>query len=130
MFFFINIALGTEPTATLLVSPDGGYILDISMKDEWDSAELFIDQPVGRITQNNFHRLHFEGAFDIIPKSLNIRMNLAKEDEGAFFNTYISPIYLPYSPPSLTGTHVKPLKEYSLSWKIYRFFYNNLSPND
>ena len=112
-----------EPTATLFVSLSGDYILDISLQNEWQVAELSIDKIAKQVTTNNFRYLHHEGNFDVIPSALNIRMELASENKGSYLNTYISPIYLPFSPPELSGDQEKPLAKPTLSWKVYRFFY-------
>ena len=125
MFLLLNTIFAAEPSATLLVSPDGGYLLNISLKKEWENAEVSIDQPIGNLFVDNFVELRREGVFDTIPEQLNINMTLANGNEGTLYQTSISPVFLPFKTPSLSGDTHRPLQEYSLAWKWYRFFYSH-----
>ena len=112
-----------EPSATLFVSLSGDYILDISLQKEWEVAELSIDKVIKQMSTKDFKHLHHEGNFDVIPSAIQVRMELASANSGSYLNTYLSPIYLPFSPPKLTGDSTQPLDKVTLSWKVYRFLY-------
>ena len=130
MVLFLSLVYASEPTATLLVSPEGNYHLNISLHQQWENAEVTIDQPIGQLFRSDFEGLQSEGVFETIPELLNIRMNLANQNEGAFFQTSLLPVFTPFQNPSLAGTKSKPLQDYSLSWKWYRFFYDKLTSHD
>ena len=94
MYLLLCHVYASEPTATLLVSPEGDYHLNISLHQQWENAEVTIDHPIGQLFHRDFEGLQSEGVFETIPELLNIRMNLANQNEGAFLQTSLLPVYL------------------------------------
>ena len=119
MLFFMFSAFA-EPRTSLFVNLDGGYVLDITMNEEWSEADLRIDHLVGFHQPTNFRHLHFEGTFEQIPESLHIRMELAKENMGRYINVHVPTLYVPFSPPDLSGSKALELPQPSFQWHIYR----------
>lgn len=119
MLFLMSYVFA-DPSTSLFVNVDGGYVLDITMQEEWSEAELRIDHMVGLHQPTNFRHLHFEGTFESIPDALQIRMELAKNNVGRYVNVHVPTLYMPFSSPDLSGNETYELPSRSIQWRLYR----------